>query len=208
MEITVVALFVDSGGAYYGIPDVDPWDESRDARKYTGPHPVIAHPPCKRWGRFWHGSTRKPHQFRLGEDEGCFSSALTAIRNYCGVLEHPAYSKAWKYFGLKPPKIGQGWIEADDYDGWTCYVEQGHYGHISRKPTWLYVVGIDRPELNWDRAKQRIHPKALERYGYEKARRIGVMAMIGGKDKTRIRGATPREFRDLLLDIARTGTIR
>jgi len=49
-----------------------------------------------------------------------------------------------------------------------------------------------------------LHPIALERYGYEKARRIGMMAMIGGKDKTRIRNATPIEFRDLLISIAET----
>lgn len=29
----VAALFVHAGGAYYGLPDVDPWDEKRDARK-------------------------------------------------------------------------------------------------------------------------------------------------------------------------------
>jgi hypothetical protein len=34
----------------------------------------------------------------------------------------------------------------------------------------------------------------LDRYGYAKARRIGVVAMIGGKDKTRIRNATPIDF--------------
>lgn len=49
---------------------VDPWPIDRDARKYAGPHPVVAHPPCQRWGRFWHGSTRKPHQFQLGDDGG------------------------------------------------------------------------------------------------------------------------------------------
>lgn len=30
--------------------------------------------------------------------------------------------------------------------------------------------------------------------------------MVGGKDKTRIRNATPPEFRDLLLAIARSAT--
>jgi hypothetical protein len=30
-----------------------------------------------------------------------------------------------------------------------------------------------------------------------------MMAMVGGKDKTRIRNATPPEFRDLLISIAR-----
>jgi len=44
----------------------------------------------------------------------------------------------------------------------------------------------------------------VERYGYEKARRIGVVAMVGGKHKTRIRNATPPAFRDLLLSIARS----
>jgi hypothetical protein len=44
----------------------------------------------------------------------------------------------------------------------------------------------------------------VERYGYAKARRIGLVAMCGGKDKTRKRNATPVPFRDLLLSIART----
>lgn len=75
---------------------------------------------------------------------------------------------------------------------------------MSRKATWLYAVGTDLPELKWGASEQRIHPVALERYGYAKARRIGVIAMVGGKDKTKIRNATPPEFRDLLLAIART----
>lgn len=86
--------------------------------------------------------------------------------------------------------------------GWTCCVEQGHYGHLSRKATWLYAVRTERPELQWGSAGQRLHPVALERYGYEKARRIGMMAMVGGKNKTAIRNATPLPFRDLLLSIA------
>lgn len=203
-EIRVAALYVEPDGVYYGLPGVDPWDEERDARTYTGPHPVVAHPPCQRWGRFWHGSTAKPHQYRLGEDGGCFAMALTSVRNYGGVLEHPAHSKAWSYFGLAKPKAGEGWVKADGFDGWTCQVEQGHYGHMGRKPTWLYSVGIRRPELNWAKGEQRLHPVALEKHGYEKARRIGMVAMVGGKDKVRIRNATPVEFRDLLLRMAVT----
>lgn len=80
---------------------------------------------------------------------------------------------------------------------------KGHYGHFSRKPTWLYAVLAEYPELNWSRGAQRLHPVALERYGYAKARRIGMTAMIGGKDKTKIRNATPLPFRDLLLDMVR-----
>ena len=33
----IAALFVEHGGVYYGMPNVDPWDEERDARKYAGP---------------------------------------------------------------------------------------------------------------------------------------------------------------------------
>ena len=68
---------------------------------------------------------------------------------------------------------------------WTCHVEQGHYGHFANKPTWLYAVGVLLPEFIWEPGEQRIHPVALAKHGYEKARRIGMMAMIGGKDKTR-----------------------
>lgn len=200
----VAALYVETGGCYFGLDGVDPWDVTRDARQYTGPHPVVAHPPCQRWGRFWHGSTRKPHQFALGDDGGCFVHALADVREYGGVLEHPADSRAWAHFNLNAPKRGEGWVRADMLGGWTCYVEQGHYGHASRKPTWLYAAGVDLPELDWSQGEQRIPQWMIDRYGYEKARRIGLVAMIGGKDKTRIRNATPLPFRDLLLSIARS----
>lgn len=201
----VAALFVETNGCYYGLPDVDPWDEKRDARLYAGPHPVVAHPPCQRWGRFWHGSTRKPHQFKLGDDGGCFEAAVTAVRKYGGVLEHPADSHAWSAYGINRPRRGEGRMPGDDYRrGFTCYIEQGHYGHFARKPSWLYACGTDLPTLNWTIGEQRLHPVALAKYGYEKARRIGMMAMIGGKRKTEIRNATPQEFRDLLLNLART----
>jgi hypothetical protein len=205
LGLTVAALYVETGGAYFGLPDVEPWDEARDARAYDGPHAVVAHPPCQRWGRFWHGSTRKPHQFKKGDDKGCFGAALASVRRYGGVIEHPCDSHAWEHFGIrKPPRAG-GWVEAAP-GLWTCCVYQGNYGHLAGKPTWLIVAGVDRedlPELRWGKTEQRIHPRALELYGYEKARRIGMLAMVGGKDKTRIRNATPPEFQQVLLTIAR-----
>jgi hypothetical protein len=126
------------------------------------------------------------------------------VRRWGGVLEHPADSRAWEAFGLARPSRDGGWISADFEGGWTCYVEQGFYGHASRKPTWLYAHGVDLPSLAWGRGAQRIPDWMIERYGYEKARRIGVVAMVGGKNKTRIRNATPEPFRDLLLSIARS----
>ena len=75
---------------------------------------------------------------------------------------------------------------------------------MARKMTWLYACGVDLPDLDWSKGEQRLHPTALARYGYEKARRIGMTAMVGGKDKTKIRNATPVAFRDVLIGMART----
>ena len=200
----IAALYVETGGCYFGLDGVDPWDEHRDARRYAGPWPVVAHPPCQRWGNYWHGSTRKPHQYKLGDDGGCFGAALAAVRRWGGVLEHPANSRAWSRFELNKPDRAGGWVVADWDGGWTCCVEQGFYGHFARKPTWLYAHGVDLPSLRWGEGEQRLHPVALERYGYEKARRIGMTAMVGGKDKTRTRNATPPAFRDVLISIARS----
>lgn len=45
----IAALYVETGGVYFNLDGVDPWDKERDARKYNGPHPVVAHPPCFLW---------------------------------------------------------------------------------------------------------------------------------------------------------------
>lgn len=163
---------------------------------------MVAHPPCQRWGRFWHGSTRKPHQFKLGDDGGCFSAAFDAVMRWGGVIEHPADSHAWSAFGIPRPQRSGGWLSVAQCV-WTCCVFQGHYGHDSGKPTWLLVARSScPPELRWGKTEQRLPAWMVERYGYEKARRIGVVAMVGGKNKTRIRNATPLPFRDLLISIA------
>jgi len=191
----IAALFVDADGAYAGMPDVDCWHIGRDARRYPGEGPVIAHPPCQRWGRYAFRS-------EPGADEGCFASALASVRRWGGVLEHPAYSHAWLAHGLPWPPSEGGW-QRDLSGGWCSHVEQGHYGHFARKPTWLYALGARTPDLIWGPAPQRLPAYAVERYGYEKARRIGVMAAVGGKDKTKIRAATPPAFRDVLLEMVR-----
>lgn len=109
---TVAALFVQPRGCYVGLPGVDPWDEQRDARKYAGPHPVVAHPPCERWGRYWFGGPSAKVRRAKGDDGGCFAAALNSVRRWGGVLEHPACSSAWKAFG-QPRRaaglaVGQG----------------------------------------------------------------------------------------------------
>lgn len=204
----IAALFVETNGCYFGLPNVQPWDRARDARNYLGPYAVIAHPPCERWGRYWHGSPRKPHQFKLGADAGCFATALWAVRTFGGVLEHPADSHAWAWYGLAKPSRAGGWIKVDQWGGASCCVEQGHYGHPARKATWLYAAHVDLPVLKWGSSGQRIPPIALERHGYAYARRAGVMSYFGGKDKAKLRAATPIPFRDVLIAIASTARRR
>jgi hypothetical protein len=148
----VAALFVATNGVYFGLPNVDPWDRARDARQYPGPHPVVAHPPCERWGRYWGGAPWQTERKTLGDDGGCFAAALAAVRKWGGVIEHPEASHAWAHHGLNtPPRCG-GWVVADWEGGWTCCVEQGAYGHRARKATWLYAHGIDLPSLRWGSA--------------------------------------------------------
>lgn len=205
----IAALYVEKFGSYYGLPGVDPWDEERDARQYAGPWPVVAHPPCQRWGKLWAGQPLaiKKTGIRkvLGDDGGCFRSALRQVRDYGGVLEHPDQSRAWAHFGLnKPPREG-GWVMADWEGGWTCCVEQGRYGHSARKPTWLYAKHVrGLPDLLWGKSEMRLDPVIVERIGLERAKRRGEVAAKGGGTDSSVRIATPPAFRQILIDMAKS----
>lgn len=202
----LAALFVQDGGAYYGLPGVDPWPESRDARAYAGPSPVVAHPPCQRWGKMWFG---QPLTVKLtgvrkkkGDDGGCFAAALAAVRKFGGLLEHPWGSHAWAHFGLNKPARSGGWIAADWEGGWTCCVEQGQYGHYARKPTMLYACKTDLPELLWGHTEAKLDPAVVLRMGLKRAKRLGEVGARGGGTDSTPRIHTPAAFRDLLLSIA------
>ena len=208
----IAALYVETGGAYYGLPDVDPWDEARDARTYAGPHPVVAHPPCQRWGKMWFGQplTVKRTGVRKvkGDDGGCFAAALDAVRRFGGVLEHPWGSHAWPHFNLNVPPREGGWVTADYLGGgrwgWTCCVEQGRYGHYARKPTLLYAVDCDLPSLDWGKSEARLDPAVVERMGLKRAKRLGEVGARGGGTNSKPRIGTPDQFRDLLINMARS----
>lgn len=207
----IAALYVSPTGSYANLDGVDVWDEARDARRYSGPWPVVAHPPCQRWGKFWAGSpsyiARTGKRKKKGADGGCFAAALAAVRRYGGVLEHPWGSYAWPQFGLNvPPRVG-GWVNADFSGGWTCCVEQGRYGHYARKPTLLYAVGCDLPSLDWGRSAPRFPAWAIEKYGIEKCRRMGDLAFQGGGTDSAPRIGTPEPFRDLLIAMAQSAKV-
>ncbi len=123
----VVVLYVDARGPYPKL--VEHWfDETRDARTYAGPWPVVAHPPCGPWGCL-------KHLWKGGGAE-LAPLAVEQVRRWGGVLEHPAHSKLWRHSGLPGPgELPDAW------GGVTIAVNQVDYGHCARKPTWLYIVG-------------------------------------------------------------------
>ena len=191
----VAALFVESHGAYFDLPGVDVWDITLDARKYQCPYPVVAHPPCNLWVSFafvnykrYGGEHNKP-----GNDGGCFTSALASVREYGGVLEHPAFSHAWSVHGLVPP-TGIGW-EPRGNGEWVCEVWQSAYGHRARKRTWLFYKGLTAPfELCWERK-----PAAYQIGYHDQRGKARNKPTVGKKEASR----TPVEFRDVLLALAR-----
>ena len=203
---TIAALFVASNGPYFGLAGVEPYDKERDARSYAGPHPVVAHPPCERWGRYWSGGPSAITRRHKGDDGGCFDRALWAVRNFGGVIEHPAYSAAWSYYRLCAPDPAGGWLSAGDgFGSWVCHVHQGHYGHPADKATWLYAVAPrPLPELTWGVSGKRLR---LDEgfHSSDERRNARVNGVKPLKRLSKIeRAATPAPFRDALVAIART----
>lgn len=202
----IAALFVLKDGPYSRYPGiVDPWPEERDARLYPGPFPVVAHPPCERWGRYARGGPSAHGRFKIGDDAGCFAAALMLARAFGGVIEHPQASLAWRKFGLAPPIFQGGWHPADDIGGFGCCVEQGHYGHEARKATWLYVCGVDPdklPDLKWGSSGQRVRLDAGFHSREERARAVKTGRCQ--RLSSRQRKITPRPFAELLISIAST----
>lgn len=205
----IAALYIALYGPYVGREDIDAWDESRDARKYNGPHPVVAHPPCERWGRYWSGGPSAKVKRKLGDDGGCFAMALEAVLTWGGVLEHPEASHAFRIFDLgKPPRKG-GWIRARNNKGWICCVEQGHYGHPARKATWLFCTGEQPPaDLQWGPAigTRRIDECFHSKEERAQARDAGQKPIKRLSKRERV--ATPPEFAELLLSLARSRSIK
>lgn len=128
--IPVAALYIDPRGPYPKLlgPEMC-WDAARDAQTYDESLPIVAHPPCGPWGRLRHFCTRQLAVHAV--------HAVHAVRVCGGVLEHPAHSKLFEAMGL--PRPGE---LPDRFGGITIRVDQCDYGHVSRKPTWLYLVGI------------------------------------------------------------------
>lgn len=168
----VAALYVRGDSVYKSL-GVDCWDIDRDARRYGGPGPVVAHPPCRAWGRL--RSFAKPRR----DEKALALRAVWQVRRFGGVLEHPASSLLFMAAGgLRP---GQ---RMDMFGGWVMPVNQQDFGHLAPKATWLYVVGLS--------------PAKLPGYGLRLGVAPGRIANMSKANRER----TPEAFARWLVDIA------
>jgi len=183
-EKTVTILFARKDSIYKTLTGVDVYDIERDALKYNGGNPIVAHPPCRTWGRYSHWATRaEPGEHELAP------WTVDKIRKNGGVLEHPCASKLWYDYDLPKP----GW--KDKFGGWTLQVYQWWWGHPCEKNTWLYICGVNSkciPGLPFKLG----HPDYV--IGYSRKNSYGKIELSKSK-----RDVTPILFAKWLVDLAR-----
>jgi hypothetical protein len=196
MTQTIAALYVDPNGVYANLPGVEVWDEARDARTYSGPWPVVAHPPCGKWCLLAPLNASQYPGFVIGDDGGAFAGALHAVRTWGGVLEHPASTLAWKHHALPQPTRGM-WVRSLLDEGWVTEISQAAYGAPVRKRTWLYFVGADPPSMRWNEPDVA---SIVSDLGPGNSRRRGADWKPGVQYAAA--SATPPAFRDVLLHMA------
>ena len=126
---TVAVLFARADSVYKTLPGTDVYDMERDARIYDGPHPVVAHPPCRAWATLRHHAKPRPDERNLGR------LAVALVREFGGVLEHPHRTTLWAAQRL--PEVGR----IDEFGGFTLVIDQNWWGHRAQKRTRLYIVG-------------------------------------------------------------------
>lgn len=131
----IAVLFARADSVYKKIPGCDVWDLRRNATTWPGGSPVVAHPPCALWGRLKHFATDRPGEKELG------LWAVRMVREFGGVLEHPAGSDLWPVAGLPVPGARDSW------GGFTFAAPQMWFGHKAEKASRFYIVGCSPGDL-------------------------------------------------------------
>ncbi len=178
----VAVLFARADSIYKTLPGCDVWDAERDARKWQGGAPGVYHPPCRAWGRLRHFA--KPRH----DEKDLARWAVRQIRQWGGVLEHPAKSTLWADMGL--PEPGQ----TDACGGFTISAPQYWWGHLAYKPTWFYVCGIERDKIPAIPFKPGEAPMVMQ-YSHKCRRRPQI--------PHKLREVTPPALAQWLVDLAR-----
>jgi hypothetical protein len=130
----VAVLCARRDSIYKTFPQCDVFDADRDARSFAGGMPVIAHPPCRLWGRLAYFARAENPEKEKALGIWC----VKQVREWGGVLEHPFGSRLWDSAGMAKPGRGS----FDRFGGWTLAVPQIWFGHRAVKPSWLYIVGV------------------------------------------------------------------
>jgi hypothetical protein len=183
--MVISALYVRTDSVYKTL-GVDCWDIDRDARNWPGGNPVIAHPPCRAWGKLHRFANPRPGEKELAID------AVNSVRKWGGVLEHPSGSHLWKEMNLPLPG------KYDEYGGFTLNVNQSWWGHKAEKKTLLYIVGmkvedVPRMPISFDAIQYTISsPKKVN------GRRNQHKKEISKKE----REETPIDFAKWLIELA------
>lgn len=133
--MTVAVLFARADSYYKTLPDCDVWDMERDARRWPGGCPVVAHPPCRAWGKLRALAKPRPDEKALA------LWAVEQVRKFGGVLEHPSASQLWPTAGLPEPG------RRDAFGGWTLPIHQHWFGHKAEKKTRLYICGVNPQDI-------------------------------------------------------------
>lgn len=198
----VAALFVREDSVYKTMANVDAWDLPRDARRWPGGMPVVAHPPCRGWGRLSHFAKPRDDELALGP------WAVSQVRRFGGVIEHPAESKLWGYCSMPWPGRAP-----DRFGGWSFYIRQCDWGHRAEKLTWLYLVGSHPDYLPaFPEPREATHVIAMDK-------RRGRGADIGQRLRKGMSGwrpevskaereHTPPALAEWLVELARRCTVR
>jgi hypothetical protein len=184
--MTISVLFA-TNQSVYKLLGLDVWDRKRDALRFAGSGPIIAHPPCRTWGNLKTVATKAP--------AGEHALALFAVdqaRRCGGVVEHPAGSSLFDQCGCG--RAG----EPDDWGEWVLECDQWHFGHSCAKPTKLYIVGCSPTNLPTMTYREGIPKKCITQgHGV----RVG-HPLFKSRATQYEREATPRKFAEWLTELA------
>lgn len=133
--MSIAVLYARRDSVYKTIGGLDVYDIDRDARTWQGGTQLVAHPPCRAWGRL--RKFAKPRD----DEKQLALHAVSMLRQYGGVLEHPESSSLWTHAGLPLPG------HRDQWGGFTWAISQRWFGHPCEKRTWLYIVGMEPRDL-------------------------------------------------------------
>lgn len=180
----ISALFVKRDSVYKQL-GVDCWDIEKDARLWPGGNSIIAHPPCRAWGQLSHMAKPRPDE----KDLAVWS--IGQIRRWGGVLEHPRASKLWSYMDLPMPG------NTDEFGGYSICIDQSWWGHLAKKNTLLYIVGISLNKLpiipmNFNAIEFTVSSKIKKKSGRRIKKEI----------PKKQREETPIEFAKWLIEVA------